>query len=82
MRYLFKYIEGYHGASHHTGMTRMAIKPSEGVVDVNCKVFGLSNLYISSASIFPTASHANPTYTIVALSIRLAEHLGNEMRSG
>jgi choline dehydrogenase-like flavoprotein len=53
----------------------MAVRESEGVVDKNAKVFGMKNLYIAGASIFPTASIVNPTYTIVALSIRLADHL-------
>jgi len=69
------------GASHHTGTTRMASTPSEGVVDTNCKVFGVNNLYIASSSVFPMASHANPTYTIVALAIRLASHISNQIRS-
>jgi choline dehydrogenase-like flavoprotein len=68
------------GASHHTGTTRMSDSASTGVVDKNCKVFGVDNLYISSASVFPTASHANPTYTIVALGIRLAHHLSKKIR--
>jgi len=59
----------------------MAIHPSQGVVDTDCKVFGVKNLYIASSSVFPTASHANPTYTIVALAIRLAKHLSETMES-
>jgi len=74
------YLQGG-GASHHTGTTRMAIHPSQGVVDTDCKVFGVKNLYIASSSVFPTASHANPTYTIVALAIRLAKHLSETMES-
>ena len=61
--------------NHSIGTTRMAVRESEGVVDKNAKVFGMKNLYIAGASIFPTASIVNPTYTIVALSIRLADHL-------
>jgi choline dehydrogenase-like flavoprotein len=53
----------------------MASKPEEGVVDTDCKVFGIKNLYVAGASVFPTSSHANPTLLIVALSIRLAEHI-------
>lgn len=73
------YLQGG-GGSHHTGATRMASNPSQGVVDTDCKVFGIKNLYVASASVFPTASHANPTYTIVALAIRLAEHLSATMK--
>lgn len=60
---------------HHLGTTRMADKPQKGVVDSDCRVYGLSNLYIASSSVFATSSYANPTLTIVALAIRLADHL-------
>jgi choline dehydrogenase-like flavoprotein len=53
----------------------MAVNAESGVVDPNCRVFGTQNLYVSGSSIFPTSGHANPTLTIVALAIRLAEHL-------
>jgi choline dehydrogenase-like flavoprotein len=62
-------------ASHHLGTTRMSDDPRQGVVDPNCRVHGISNLFIAGSSVFPTSGHANPTLTIVALSIRLAEHL-------
>lgn len=57
---------------HHMGTTRMSEDESCGVVDSNCKVFGIKNLYIAGSSVFPTYGYANPTITIVALSIRLA----------
>jgi choline dehydrogenase-like flavoprotein len=60
---------------HHIGTTRMAESASEGVVDPNCRVHGISNLFIASSSVFPTCSYANPTLMIVALAIRLSEHL-------
>ena len=63
--------------NHHIGTTRMSDNPQTGVVDKNCKVFGLSNLYISSSSVFTTSSIVNPTYTIIALSLRLGEYLKN-----
>ncbi len=62
-------------ASHHMGTTRMAASSDDGVVDSNCKVFGIENLYIAGSSIFPTGGNANPTYTILALSRRLCHHL-------
>ena len=62
-------------ASHHMGTTRMGADPGTSVVDPNLCVHGLGNLYLSGASVFPTSGCANPTYTIVALSIRLARHL-------
>ena len=60
---------------HHHGTTRMAATPSEGVTDAQCKVFGTENLYIAGSSVFPTCGYANPTLTIVALAIRLGDHL-------
>jgi len=63
-------------ASHHLGTTRMAHSDKEGVVDKNCMVFGIANLFIAGSSIFPTGGGSGcPTLTIVALSIRLADHL-------
>jgi choline dehydrogenase-like flavoprotein len=63
------------GGWHHMGTTRMHANSREGVVDENCKVHGLGNLYIAGSSCFPTAGSANPTYTIVAMTLRLADHL-------
>jgi hypothetical protein len=60
---------------HYIGTTRMASNPFRGVVDENCQVYGAKNLYIASSSVFPTSSYANPTLTIVAMAIRLADHL-------
>jgi choline dehydrogenase-like flavoprotein len=60
---------------HHIGTTRMSETPSQGVVDPNCRIHGLANLFVASGSVFPTSSHANPTLTIVALTVRLADHL-------
>jgi choline dehydrogenase-like flavoprotein len=64
-----------HGGMHHMGTTRMHIDPHQGVVDTNCQVHDMSNLFIAGSSVFPTGGYANPTLTIVALSIRLADHL-------
>lgn len=60
---------------HHMGTTRMADSPTTGVVDRNCAVHGVPNLHIAGSSVFPTGGAANPTLTIVALALRLAEHL-------
>ena len=60
---------------HHIGTTRMAAHAKDGVVDGNAAVFDFPNLFIASASVFPTSSHANPTLTIVAMAIRLAAHV-------
>ena len=63
------------GGWHHMGTTRMSADPKQGVVDANCKVHGLANLYIGGASVYATAGAVNPTLTLVALSLRLADHL-------
>jgi choline dehydrogenase-like flavoprotein len=62
-------------ASHHMGTTRMSDNPNHGVVDSNCRVHGVANLYVTGSSVFPTCGNANPTWTIVALALRLGEHL-------
>jgi choline dehydrogenase-like flavoprotein len=60
---------------HHLGGARMSTNPTEGVVDTNLRVHGIDNLYIASSAVFPTGSDVNPTISIVALSLRLTEHL-------
>ena len=69
-----------HGGWHHMGTTRMHVDPSRGVVDPNCRVHGVSNLFIAGPSVFPTGGYANPVLTIVALSIRLADHIKAAMQ--
>lgn len=63
------------GGKHHIGTTRMHVDPKRGVVDPDCRVHGVTNLYIAGSSVFPTSGYANPTFTIVALALRLADHL-------
>jgi len=60
---------------HHLGTARMGSDPRTSVVDANCRVHGLENLYVAGGAVFPTSSQANPTLTIVALAVRLAAHL-------
>jgi len=62
-------------AHHHMGTTRMHDDPRQGVVDADCRVHGTSNVYVAGSSVFTTVGYANPTLTIVALAIRLADHL-------
>lgn len=64
-----------YGGNHHMGTTRMSNHPSQGVVDKNCKVFGMENLYIAGSSLFPTYGKANPTLNLLALALRLSDHL-------
>jgi choline dehydrogenase-like flavoprotein len=66
---------GIHGTAHHLGTTRMAKDPSQGVVDPQGKVHGITNLHVAGSSVFPTGGWAFPTFTIIALSLRLAEQL-------
>jgi choline dehydrogenase-like flavoprotein len=60
---------------HHLGTARMGSDPRTSVVDANCRIHGVDNLYVAGGAVFPTSSQANPTLTIVALAVRLAAHL-------
>jgi choline dehydrogenase-like flavoprotein len=64
-------IAGY----HHMGGTRMSIDPATGVVDADCCVHGYTNLFATGSSVFPTSGWANPTLTLLALALRLGDHL-------
>lgn len=68
------------GGWHHMGTTRMHVDPKQGVVDENCRVHGISNLFIAGPSVFPTGGYANPSLTIVALAIRLSDHIKELLR--
>jgi choline dehydrogenase-like flavoprotein len=68
------------GTFHFIGGTRMSKSPRDGVVDEQCRTHGLENLYLAGTSVFTTGGHANPTLTIVALAIRLADHLHQQLR--
>jgi choline dehydrogenase-like flavoprotein len=61
--------------SHHMGTARMSASPTEGVVDPDCKVHSVANLYIGGSAVFPTCGANPPTLTIIALALRLADHL-------
>lgn len=65
----------YTDASHHMGTARMGATPRTGVVDAECQVHGIHNLFIAGSSVFPSAGHANPTLTLLALTLRLAARL-------
>ncbi len=65
---------------HHMGGTRMGLDPKKSVVDLNCKVHGMENLYIGGSSVFTTSGQCNPTTTIVALAMRLGAHLGATLK--
>jgi choline dehydrogenase-like flavoprotein len=67
------------GARHHMGTTRMHADHRRGVVDADCRVHGIANLYVAGSSVFPTSGAANPTLTIVALALRLARHIRDSL---
>jgi choline dehydrogenase-like flavoprotein len=66
---------GLRGGYHHMGTTRMSADPRTGVVDPDCCVHGVDNLYVAGSSVFPTGGYANPTLTLVALALRLSDLL-------
>ncbi len=68
------------GDQHHMGTTRMQRDPNKGVVDQNCRVHGTTDLYVAGCSVFPTGGTFNPTLTIVALALRLADHVKERFR--
>ena len=61
--------------NHQMGGTRIGVSVTDSVVDKNLKVHDIENLYITGSSVFRTSGHCHPTYTIVQLSLRLAEHI-------
>lgn len=61
------------GGPHHIGTTRMSSDPRRGVVDADCRVHSVDNLYIAGSSVFTTSGHANPTFSMLALALRLAD---------
>ena len=69
------------GGQHHCGTTRMAISQKNGVVDKDLKVFGMKNLFVCGSSVYPTNSWVNPTFTIIALSLRLADNISNKFNN-
>ena len=69
------------GGDHHMGAARMSDSPDNGVVDTDCRLHGVANCFLAGSSVFPTSGCANPTLTILALSLRLADHLATSLRS-
>ena len=77
----FDLPEKISGSWHQMGTTRMGHDPKISVVDKDCRVHGVGNLFVSGASVFPTVGDDVPTLTIIALALRLADHLKNQFRS-
>ncbi|HLJ24428.1 MAG TPA: GMC family oxidoreductase [Candidatus Acidoferrales bacterium] len=69
------WLERAHDSAHHMGTTRMHRTPQLGVVDPQCQVHGIENLYIGSSAVFPTSARSNPTLTILALCLRIADRV-------
>jgi choline dehydrogenase-like flavoprotein len=74
------WIERMGWQSHHMGGTRMHESPRHGVVDPQGRVHGTANLWAAGASVFPTVGQANPTMNLVALTLRLGDHLAEVLR--
>lgn len=72
--------EKLEGTWHHMGTTRMHDSPEYGVVDRNCRVHSVNNLYIAGSSVFPTGGTNYPTILIAALALRLSDHLIHQLR--
>jgi choline dehydrogenase-like flavoprotein len=68
-------------AGHQMGGARMSASPADGVVDRDCKVWGVGNLYVAGAAVFRTCGHATPTLTIAQLALRLADRLHRVLSS-
>jgi choline dehydrogenase-like flavoprotein len=62
------------------GTTRLGNGPKKAVVDTNCKVFDMENLYIAGSSIFPTSGGINPTLNALVFSQRLVDYLSNKVK--
>lgn len=76
-----EYPDDWIAGNHHMGGTRMSEAPKSGVVDRDLRVWGQENLHIAGSSVFPSGGHANPTLTIVQLSLRLADALDRALKS-
>jgi choline dehydrogenase-like flavoprotein len=72
-------LANFSDMAHPAGTTRMGRSPETSVVDENAKVHGVEGLYVAGSSVFPTPGHANPTLMVVALSVRLADHLKSRL---
>ena len=67
------------GGHHHMGTTRMADSATTGIVDRDCRTHAVDNLYVAGSSVFASSSYVNPTPTLLALAVRLADHLASKL---
>jgi len=72
---------GIRGCWHHMGTTRMHANPRQGVVDPDCRVHGMHNLFVAGSSVFPSFGSDLPTLTVVALAVRLANRISRALQS-
>jgi choline dehydrogenase-like flavoprotein len=75
-----EWLDGIDWGNHHMGTTRMHIDPRKGVVDANLQVHGISNLFVVGSAVYPTYGAVNPTMSLLALALRLADHLKGQLR--
>jgi len=62
-------------SNHHMGGMRMSTSDANGIVDTNLRLYGLTNIYVCSSAVFPCSGFSNPTHTVLALALRLSDHL-------
>jgi choline dehydrogenase-like flavoprotein len=72
-----RFLSKLDDSNHHMGGTRMSVSPADGVVDPDLRLHTTRNCYVCSSSVFPTSGFSNPTHTLLALAVRLAEHLAS-----
>jgi choline dehydrogenase-like flavoprotein len=75
-----QWLAGLDWGNHHMGTTRANADPKKGVVDANLKVHGIANLYVVGSAVYPTYGAVNPTLSIVAMALRLADHMKGQPR--
>jgi choline dehydrogenase-like flavoprotein len=69
------------GTAHQAGTARFGVDPGSSVLDLNCRAHELDNLYVTDASFFPSIGAVNPTLTIIANALRVADHIKARLRS-
>ena len=77
-----EWLDHIDGGPHHMGTTRMSDDPHHGVVNRNCRLHSVANLYVAGSSAFATGGYTNPTFTLLALALRLADHIGHVLAAG
>ena len=70
-----KFLARCDDSNHHMGGMRMSTSDSTGIVDPNLRLYGLTNTYICSSAVFPSSGFSNPTHTVLALALRLSDHI-------